>query len=140
MKKFSSYLDKEKAEEKSGIDLDHDNEKGESEEHKKKVEQKKKEIIEFFEKRKSGAMNIASEARAKGGPSILTAWHFSAKNHPYIEVLHAIRTNKDETFFMQKCRNLISKIKPDKMTQKEFQEIMGELEVYGEALTKIFGE
>jgi len=141
MSNWQSFLESkssEKAEEKSGLDLDHDGEKGESKEHKDKIKKAKDGLLEFFKKRKAGAEKIASEARAKGGPSMLTAWHFAAKSKPYSEVLSAIKNNRDESFYLNKCQQLANKLKFKKLKQKEFQEIMGELEVVGEALAEIF--
>ena len=79
-----------------------------------------------------------AEAKAKGGPSILTMWHFSAKAQPYREVLEAIREDKDESFFIQKCAALAGKLKFGKMEQKTFQEVMGKLEVFGEAVSQLY--
>lgn len=96
------------------------------------------EMVQFFEKRAAGAAKIASEARAKGGPSILTAWHFAAKAKPYAEVLQAIKANKPESFYMSKCKSLMSSVRCGGMTQKSFQEVMGRLEVMGEAIAQLF--
>lgn len=140
MKTWHQYCEnKEKTEEKSGLDLDHDNEKGESKEHKDKIKKKKAEMIEFFTTRKSGAQKIAIEAQTKGGPSLLTAWHFKAKSNPYQEVLTAIKQNKPQTFFEFKFRSTLNKLKPNlKLTQEQFQKIVGELEVWGEVIAQLF--
>ena len=123
---------------KSGLDLDKDQEKGEPKEHIEKIKKTKEEMLEFFHKRKEGAAKIASAAKEKGGPSILTFWHFAIKNKPYEEVIKAIEDDKPKSFFMSKCKNLLSKIHCDKMSQKDFQELMGELEVAGEAMAQLF--
>lgn len=139
MKTWNQFIENhEKDEEKNGLDLDHDNEKGESKEHKEKIKQAKKEMIDFFETRKESARKTANEARQKGGPSLLTSWHFFAKIEPYQEIISAIKSNRDESFFLSKCKSALSKIHCGKMTQKSFQEHMGILEVYGEALAKLF--
>lgn len=140
MKSWKQYCENhEKDEEKSGLDLDHDNEKGESKIHKEKIKKKKEEMLDFFNKRKTGAQKIANEAQTKGGTSLLTAWHFKAKNVPYQEIITAIKQDKLETFFNSKFKTALNKLKPNlNLTQEEFQKIMGEIEVYGEAVLKLF--
>lgn len=95
-------------------------------------------MLEFFHKRKKGAAKIASEARSKGGPSMLTAWHFAAKDRPYQEVINAIENNRPRDFFVSKCKSLLAKIRCGTMKQEAFQRLMGELEVYGEAAAQLF--
>ena len=143
MKTWQQYLESkkaEKAEEKNGLDLDHDLEKHEPKDHQIAVKKAKKNMLEFFTKRKEGAAKIAAEAKAKGGPSKLTAWHFAAKAEPYSEVLSAIKADKDETHFLHKCFELVDKLKFKKLTQENFQKIMGQLEVWGEAVSELFGK
>ena len=140
MKSWKIFLEEqdEKEEEKTGMDTDLDKEIGEPKKHKNKVLKKHSENLEFFKKRKEGAKKIATQAALKGGPSLLTAWHFAAKDKPYQEVLSAIEANKDEKFFKDKCKNLISKLHVGVMGQKSFQQIMGELEVWGETIEQIY--
>jgi hypothetical protein len=128
---------RERDEEKTGLDTDHDNEVGESLKHKKKFEAKHKEILEFFNKRKEGAAKIAKESAAKGGPSQLTVWHFKAKSSPYSEVIAAIKSGKDKSYFKQKWQSIHGQIHIG-MKQRVFQQAMGELEVWGEAIAEIF--
>ncbi len=144
MKTWEQYLESkkskaEKAEEKNGLDLDHDLEKHEPKDHQIAVKKAKKKMLEFFEDRKAGAQRIANEARSKGGAAQLTAWHFAAKAQPYSEVLAAIRSNRDETYFLNKCYQLVDKLKFKKLKQQDFQKIMGQLEVWGEAVSELFG-
>jgi hypothetical protein len=90
----------------------------------------------FVEKRKSGAAEIASKAAAKAGFAKLTAWHFKAKL-PQYEICHkAIEQGKPNSFFENKFKELLSKINSG-MNQKNFQETMGELEVWGEVLIQL---
>lgn len=85
---------------------------------------------EFFERRASGAKKIQKAAQAKGGPSILTAYHFRAKEKPYKECLARLN---DPSYAEAHADNCLDQLKDwKKMTQKEFQEVMGRLEVYGE--------
>lgn len=92
----------------------------------------------FFDKRKIAAEETATDAKKKGGPAKLTAWHFEAKNTPYAEAMQAIKKKKDLNFFKERCNSLKSMLKFDEnLSQQEFQEIMGELEVWGEVYCKI---
>jgi hypothetical protein len=130
---------KETDEEKTGLDTDHDNERGESKEHQDKFKKKHKEMLDFFHARKEGAAKIARESAAKGTPAAqLTAWHFKAKHPQYIAVIQAIESGRDESFFMTKCKSILSRIHCGKMTQENFQKMMGEAEVWGEALAHLF--
>lgn len=143
MKTWNTFIEEklstEKQEEKSGIDIDHDKEKGESSEHKHKFEEAKKAMLDFFKKRKEGAAEIARKAKAKGGASILTYWHFAAKSQPYSEVLRAIKEDKSDSYFINKCKSIMAGLHVDKMTQQKFQRVMGQLEVWGEARAELFG-
>lgn len=139
MIKWQQYVESvEKDEEKSGIDLDHDNEKGESKEHIKKFKDKKAEMIDFFTKRKEGAAKIAAAAKEKGGVSTLTYWHFRVKNKEYLDVISAIKSDKDEKYFIGKYKEILSSINVEKMKQKEIQEAMGRLEIWSEAVSELF--
>lgn len=139
MQNFHEYLKSiEALEEKTGLDTDKDGEKGEPAAHQKKVKAAKQETLKFFIKRKDGAAKIAAQAASKGGPAQLTAWHFSAKAKPYREVLQAIKTNKDQKFFNAKYKEHARKIAKGGLTQKQFQEVTGRLEVWGEACAKLF--
>jgi hypothetical protein len=126
-------------EEESGIDVDHDEEKNEPDEHKSKFNEAHRKMVEFFTKRKSGAHKIASQAIGNGqGPSQLTAWHFSAKAKPYEEVLTAIESGKPESYFQGKRGMAMERVHNSLASQKNFQESMGELEVWGEACIQLF--
>lgn len=92
---------------------------------------------DFFVARKKGANKIANEAKAKGGASQLTAWHFAAKSKPYEEAIQAIKDDKPKSFYISQCRSLVNKLKFP-MDQQSFQEVMGRLEVWGEIVAKLF--
>ena len=78
---------------------------------------------------------IEASARAKGGPSILTAQHFKAKEIPYKECIKNVDNPK---FIENKANQCLSKLRGWKnMTQAEFQKVMGELEAYGECFIKL---
>jgi len=95
-------------------------------------------LIQFLDKRAAGAAKIAHSAKEKGGFSTLTAIHFAAKAKPYAECEKMENApNKDcdraNAHYKKKAEELHTKLADlDKLTQKEFQALMGELEVYGE--------
>lgn len=125
---------KEKEEEKHGLDVDHDQEHGESKIHRDKVKQAKKKTIAFFRKRQEGARKIARQAH----DNQLTQWHFEAKNQPYDDVIQAIQDDKSKSYFLSKCKTLHSRIRCGSMSQENFQKVMGELEVWGETVAYLF--
>ena len=86
----------------------------------------------FITKRSEGAKKIQKSAADKGGYATLTAIHFKAKEIPYKHCeKHA--EDKDSTFVKQKADECFDKLKNwDKMSQREFQHVMGQLEAYGE--------
>ena len=129
---------KEKEEEKSGIDFDKDQEVGESKSHKQKVENSFQKNIDFFEKRRAGAAKIAKTAHDKGGPSILTFYHFDAKDKQYEDVLKAIKNGKSHDWFKVKYDAIMNKLHKTKFQQESFQRVVGELEVWGEAISQLF--
>ena len=94
--------------------------------------------LDFFEKRRDGAKKMSAAARAKGGPAMLTHWHFFAKDKQYAEVLRAIKSKRKKDFFEMKYNSFMSKLHRGKLDQKEFQTVSGQLEVWGEALSRLF--
>lgn len=95
------------------------------------------ELHKFIEKRKSGADKIRKSSEAKGGPSILTAIHFAAKEVPYKQALQLSTKDSCNKTLKKKGDELASKLKSwHTMSQKEFQHVMGQLEAYGEVYIK----
>lgn len=92
----------------------------------------------FFEKRLGGAQKISVQAKEKGGLSLLTHYHFAAKIKEYKAVEDAIQEGKGQEFFQSKYRQLLEKLKDLNITQKQFQALSGELEVWGEAIVQLF--
>lgn len=86
---------------------------------------------EFVEKRAAGAKKIQVAAAAKGpGPAQLTAIHFKAKEVPYRE---ALKNLGNQTFLRHKAEECLKKLRNwNGLSQKEFQEVVGKLEVFGE--------
>ena len=104
------------------------------------IEEKKREDLtpeeslnEFLVKRLEGARKIEKQTAEKGGYSTLTAIHYKAKLKPYMESEKwSKRANKEE-HYKTKAKEVYAKLRDlDKLSQKEFQALMGELEVWGE--------
>jgi hypothetical protein len=92
-----------------------------------------KKFDEFLHKRKGSAEKLAASAKAKGGYSILTAIHFAAKEKPYNDCLKWENKKSKEKHYKDKAKEIYSKLSNlDNLSQREFQSLMGELEVYGE--------
>lgn len=88
---------------------------------------------EFLTKRLAGAEKIQAMTEKKGGYSTLTAIHYKAKLKPYAESEKwADKENKEE-HYKSKAKEVYEKLKDlDSLSQKQFQALMGELEVWGE--------
>ena len=92
----------------------------------------------FLDKRLAGAEKLAESTKAKGGYSTLTAIHYAAKAKPYAECIKLNSQHKEDyekvnELYKQKAEAVYSKLSDlDSLSQKEFQALMGELEVYGE--------
>jgi len=87
----------------------------------------------FIEKRSSGAKKIEHSSREKGGYSELTAIHFKAKEVPYKKSLTHLNKNDLLDYIENEVSDIHDKLKDwDKLTQKEFQILMGQMEAYGE--------
>ena len=92
----------------------------------------------FLDKRLAGAEKLAESTKAKGGYSTLTAIHYAAKAKPYAECIKLNSKHKEDhkkvnELYKQKAEDVYSKLSDlDSLSQKEFQALMGELEVYGE--------
>ena len=95
-------------------------------------------LQQFLEKRAAGAAKIANSSKEKGGFATLTAIHFAAKAKPYAE---AEKMENDSNKDCDKCNAHYKKMAEevyakladlDKLSQKDFQALMGELEVWGE--------
>jgi hypothetical protein len=86
----------------------------------------------FIEKRAAGAKKIAESAAKKGKYSTLTAIHFKAKEVPY-NFCSKNYTEEDHKHIEEKADRCFNQLKSwKKMSQREFQAVMGELEAYGE--------
>lgn len=98
----------------------------------------KKELAEFCHKRMNGAKELAANARAKGGLSILTAYHFEAKLPIYKKIIDLIASDdvigqKLKSMYSEKLSSLNQALS---YNQRKMQELTGELEVIGEVFVK----
>ena len=93
---------------------------------------------QFLIKRAAGAAKLENSSREKGGFATLTAIHYAAKAKPYAESKKLETEYKDDhdavnEIYKQKAEEVYAKLKDlDRLSQKEFQSLMGELEVWGE--------
>jgi hypothetical protein len=87
---------------------------------------------EFANKRMGGAKKIATTAKEKGGPSMLTYHHFIVKL-PYYKRASEGKFDIDES--KKEFEKTLKSISL-KMTQTEFQREVGRLEVLGELIIK----
>jgi sarcosine oxidase delta subunit len=101
---------------------------------KKEVKQTPEEAFEtFLTKRAAGAAKIAHSTKEKGGLSLLTSIHFAAKAKPYAESEKWHNKEGKNEHFKAKAKEVYEKLKDlDSLSQKQFQALMGELEVWGE--------
>jgi hypothetical protein len=101
---------------------------------KKEVKETPEEAFEtFLTKRLAGAEKIQAMTQKKGGYSLLTAIHYKAKLKPYAESEKWHDKEGKEAHYKAKAKEVYEKLKDlDSLSQKEFQSLMGELEVWGE--------
>lgn len=106
-------------------------------EAKKQEPKKKDEFEEFAEKRQAGAEKIIENARAKGGVAKLTMYHFEVKIPFY-------KNASDGKFDFKKAekeyKSIMSQAMNLNMSQKKFQELLGQAEVIGELILKNKGK
>lgn len=103
----------------------------------KKTEQEKPVALdEFLKKRLEGAKKIANKAEEKGGVAILTAWHFKAKLPLYKQLTKQVENSSVEETVKRRFEAAKKQLSLQ-LTQREFQELMGELEVLGEVYLQI---
>jgi hypothetical protein len=98
--------------------------------------------MEFLKNRKAGAQDTASKAKAKGGDAILSYYHFAAKDKPYANVIKTFKNEGLETT-IKLCKNEYKRLMKEcdlDMSQKEYQAIVGVIEVYGECYIRLIKE
>jgi hypothetical protein len=89
----------------------------------------------FVIKRLNGAEQITKSSKEKGGAALLTYEHYNAK----LPIYKAARTKFSTEKAEQEFRKLYSELNLN-MEQKEFQRVMGKLEVLGELIIKHEGD
>ena len=92
---------------------------------------------EFSGKRLKGASKIAHDAKEKGGPSMLTFHHFAVKL-PYYKKAEdgKMDVEKAKKEYDELVKKLSKAGENVKMTQVEFQKLVGRIEVLGELIIK----
>jgi hypothetical protein len=96
--------------------------------------------LEFLKNRRKGAQNNAADAKAKGGDAILSYYHFQAKDKPYREVTQILKNDGLKAaikFSKSETKRVIRELDFINDTQKEFQALMGVIEVFGECYIKL---
>jgi hypothetical protein len=93
---------------------------------------------EFAQTRHDGAKKIADSAKAKGGPSMLTYHHFVVKLPYYKQAAEGKFDFRNYTMELDHHMNKLASMLPPskKITQTEFQKIMGIIEVLGELIIR----
>jgi hypothetical protein len=99
-------------------------------------------VMVFLKNRKAGAKESASKAKEKGGDAIVSYYHFAAKDQPYAEVINTLKEEglqQAKKLCKTKYKELMKAVDLD-MTQKEYQAIVGKIEVYGECYIRFLSE
>ena len=93
---------------------------------------------DFADTRGKGAEKITNNAKEKGGLALLTWHHFKVKLPYYKKAAEGkFDTEKAEKEYKELLEKLYKGTKGDfKLTQTNFQELVGKLEVLGELLIK----
>jgi hypothetical protein len=99
------------------------------------TESEKLTFDEFSTKRLKGATKISTDAKKKGGPSMLTYHHFNVKLPYYKEASEGKFNFAASVKEFDHCVNTLAE-KMENMGQIEFQKLMGRIEVLGELIIK----
>ena len=92
----------------------------------------------FLKNRRAGAKETAAKSKEKGGDALLSYYHFAAKDQPYAEITKILKSEglvAAKKFCKIQYKNLIKQIDLD-AKQKEYQAIVGRIEVFGECYIK----
>lgn len=99
-------------------------------------------ILDFLKNRRNGAQETAKKAKEKGGDAILSYYHFAAKDKPYGEVIRAVK-NDGISAAIKLCKSEYKRLMRDcdlDMSQKDYQAIVGRIEVFGECYIRLLKE
>lgn len=97
------------------------------------LNEEKGDLADFLQARKDGAQKIVKAAEEKGGPSLLTATHFAAKDEPYQEAIDAASDSELDNCLEQALSILKQLTNIENLSQDQFQALTGQMEAYGEA-------
>lgn len=101
-------------------------------------ESRESELEDFSGKRHDGAKKIADAADDKGGPALLTRDHFRVKLPYYKKAMEgdfdADGTKKEYIVLCSRLHSMMNRI--ERANMKDFQELVGRIEVLGELLIK----
>lgn len=92
---------------------------------------------EFADARYQGAKKAATQAKTKGGPAILSYYHFKAKLPKYRKAINDFGNHHDPKWLKSEFNRIKSKLNLEKLSQEEFQTLTGQLEVIGELYIKL---
>lgn len=95
-------------------------------------------LMVFLKNRRNGAKESAAKAKTKGGDAMLSYYHFAAKDKPYSEVTSILK-NEGLKSAIKLCKDKYKMLLKDldlDMGQKEYQDVVGKIEVYGECYIK----
>ena len=98
--------------------------------------------LTFLHNRKKGAKETADKAKEKGGDAILSYYHFAAKNKPYAQIINTFKSEGLKAS-LKLCKNEYKRLMKEcdlDMNQKQYQAIVGEIEVYGECYIRLSKE
>jgi hypothetical protein len=96
--------------------------------------------LEFLINRRKGAAETAAKAKAKEGDAILSYYHFAAKDKPYAEVMKVLKNDglkEAIKFAKSETKRVLNELDFINDTQKEFQALVGVIEVFGECYIKL---
>jgi hypothetical protein len=92
---------------------------------------------DFAEKRLKGATKIATDAKEKGGPAILTYHHFVVKLEHYKKAVEGNFSLEETVSLYNKYMDELHKLMQEDVPNPiDFQRIVGLLEVFGELIIK----
>lgn len=103
----------------------------------REVEEEKNDFQDFSSKRLAGAQKIVDNAKKKGGPAMLTYYHFVVK-------LPVYKKASEGKFDVEKSKKELKKLMKEvcsigenvNIKQIEFQKLVGKIEVLGELIIK----
>lgn len=104
------------------------------------MKQQSDDPLDFLINRRKGAADIAARAKAKGGDAILTFYHFQIKDSCYASVMKVLKNDglkEAIKFAKSETKRVMNELDFINDTQKEFQALMGQIEVFGECYIKL---